>query len=174
MADFVYFVYDLFDIVRGKVACSERAFHETAFELRGACRYAMKCGIQCDVEFGRRGIDNGRPTGFHGQVIRTVRERCVVKERGNDCFVVGVKSLFDKVLTEFFKPVFKLFADKAQKYERQHHIALFKERTRITCLTQYVAALKQYRFQIYFFFRCLFSHYFLLFSTFSASVIAKD
>ena len=106
----------------------------------------MKCGIECDVEFRRRGVDNGRPTRFHGQVIRAVRKGSIVKERGNDCFVVGVEPLFDKVLTEFFKSVFELFADKAQEYERQHHIALFKERTRISCLTQDIAALKQYRF----------------------------
>ena len=56
---------------------------------------------------------------------------------------------------EVLDAILKLLSDKAKKHKRQHHVALFEERTRIARLPKDIPALEQNRIQIQFLFRCL-------------------
>ena len=128
VADLVDLVYDLFDIVCGKITRGESALDKASLELLTARSNAVKGGIQRNVESGRRRVDDGRPTSLYGKVVRTVRKGCVVKKRRKDFLIIGIEPLCDKILTELFNTVLKFLANETQEHERQHHIALFKER----------------------------------------------
>lgn len=169
VADFVDFINQLFDVVCGKVACGKGALHKAAFQLLEACRNAVKCIVQCYIQLGSRRIDNGRPSCLRRQIVGAIRKGGIVKERRTDIFIVRVKSLIQQGLAELLHTVLIFFTDETQKHQRQHHIALFKERAGVACCTQNISALKEDRIQVDGIL-CLFLHHFVFLHLFFAYI----
>lgn len=104
---------------------------------------AVQCRIQRNIQLWRRRVDDVGPVCLDGEVIGAVREGRIIIKCRTDFFIVRIKSLFDQLLTQHLDAVIKLFTDKAQKDEREHHIALFKEGTGVPGFPQNVAALEE-------------------------------
>ena len=169
VADFVDFINQLFDVVCGKVACGKGALHKASFQLFRACRNAVKCIVQCYIQLGCRRIDDGRPSCLRRQIVGAIRKGGIVKERRTDIFIVRVKSLIQQGLAELLHTVLIFFTDETQKHQRQHHIALFKERAGVACCTQNISALKEDRIQVDGIL-CLFLHHFVFLHLFFAYI----
>lgn len=160
VADLVYLVHDLFDVVGGKVAGGKGALDKTALQLLGTGSDAVQCGVQCHIQVCRRRVDDGVPSCFRGKIVGSIWEGGVIKKCCMNVFIVWVKPLCPKFLFQLFNAVLVFLTNKAQEHKGQHHVALFKKRAGVAGSAQVVPAVKQNLIQIQsLFFSFLFCHY---------------
>ena len=55
----------------------------------------------------------------------------IVKEGCLDVRIVEIVSPCRQILTQVLYTILESFSDKAKEHKRQHHVALFEERTRV-------------------------------------------
>ena len=157
MADFIDLIDQLLDIARAQSPRGKRAFVEAASEPRIRRRDAVQGRVQRRVQLWRRRVDDGRPACFLLQVIRAVRKGRVIEKCRMNLRCLRIQPLFPQLLRQIRHAILELLPDKAQEYQRQHQIALLKERARITRLAQNITAFEQHRIQIqchFFFLLC--------------------
>lgn len=66
----------------------------------------MECVIQCYIQLGGWGIDDGRPSCLRRQIVGAIRKGSIVKKCRSDIFIVRVKPPLLQYLTKFLYPIF--------------------------------------------------------------------
>ena len=158
MTDLVHFINNFFDVIGCKIPGGEGALHKAALQLLAAGSNAVKCIIKRNIQTGSRSIDDGGPASFDRKIIGAIRKCGVIQECSLDCFIIRIKAFFNELFPEVFNTIFKLFANKTQEHQGQHHIALLEEGSGIARLTQNITTFEQNSVQIQFFFCLFLSH----------------
>lgn len=93
VADLIDLIHDPLDIIGGKIAGYKCTLNEASLQPLAAGGQTVQSSIQRNIQLRCGGVNDGRPTGLHGQIVGAIRKGGIIEECCKNFFIIGIKPL---------------------------------------------------------------------------------